>query len=186
MSCLVVTVLVSTEAKHFQENHHKARGEVFCGVLFVVLLGSGKSFKHLISHTRSSQLVGLSQILEEKVQMRLDTVLEADLWLLYPWSRTKVSFRNLPYVPYVLNPVALKLVTQLPARAICNMDKLDYFWGNLSLQNPGWNRATEKHLKTCYCVRETWGPDSLQDCMFLWPLNCTKPLIAHLSDSLSS
>lgn len=92
-------------------------------MLFMVLPGSGKSFKHLISHTGSS----VSKTKPEKVQMRLDTVLEADLWLLYPFSHTKVSFRNLPCVPYVLNAVALELVMQLPARAICNMDKLDYF-----------------------------------------------------------
>lgn len=63
----------------------------------------------------------------EKVQVRFDTVLEADLWLLYPFLHTKVSFRNLPCVPYVLNAVTLNLVTQLPARAICNMDKLYCF-----------------------------------------------------------
>lgn len=133
---------------------HKGRGEVCCGVLFVVSLESGKSFNiSLAMHTGGSQLIRPSHVLEKK---RRGPWIQS-LRPIYGWLVTKVSFRNIPCVPYVLNAVALELVTQLPARTNCNMDKLDYFWGNL--QSPGRNGATEQHLKSCYCVRETWGPD---------------------------
>lgn len=61
--------------------YHEGRGEVCCGVLFMILLGSGKSFNiSLATHTASS-ISKTKPDNGEKVQGCLDIVFEANLWL---------------------------------------------------------------------------------------------------------